>query len=169
MPTANAGAPPVRLKSVCSPTACASACMSAAVTGNPQLVMVAVAAAGSLAHNPGRTVDGEIHSRLQHAGGDHGHDRDHRFRHHGAIADHARLGLAGNQLRRGAAGNQRMKAADRAAGDGDEGERKNLSREHRPGAIDEAREAPACAAWDAARRIPIASRPIVPSFTNVLR
>jgi len=33
--TANAGAPPVRLKSVCSPTAWASVAICAAVTGNP--------------------------------------------------------------------------------------------------------------------------------------
>ncbi len=44
MPTANAGAPPVRLNRVCSPTAWANACMSAAVTGNPQEEIVAVAA-----------------------------------------------------------------------------------------------------------------------------
>ena len=46
MPTANAGAPPVRLNSVCSPTARARVAMSAAVTGNPQDEIVAAAAAG---------------------------------------------------------------------------------------------------------------------------
>ena len=74
MPTAKAGAPPVRLKSVCSPTACASACISSAVTGNPQLLMVAAAASGCLPDNPGRTVDREINSGLENAGGNHGHD-----------------------------------------------------------------------------------------------
>ena len=39
---------------------------------------------------------------------------------------------------RGAAGDQGMKAADRAAGDGDEREGKNISGEHRAGAVDEA-------------------------------
>src|SRR5579864_4639974 len=47
MPTANAGAPPVRLNNVCSPTLCASACMDAAVTGNPQLVIMLEAFSGS--------------------------------------------------------------------------------------------------------------------------
>src|SRR5262249_17316014 len=43
MPTANAGAPPVRLNRVCSPTVCASDCIPAAVTGNPQPVIVLAA------------------------------------------------------------------------------------------------------------------------------
>ena len=46
MPSASEGAPPVRENSVCSPTFCASAAMSAAVTGKPQAEMVATAAAG---------------------------------------------------------------------------------------------------------------------------
>ena len=47
MPTAKAGAPPVRLKSVCSPTDWARTCISPALTGNPQLLMVAAAASGA--------------------------------------------------------------------------------------------------------------------------
>src|SRR3954468_22796456 len=47
MPTANAGAPPVRLSSVFSPTAFAMAFNSAAVTGNPQELIVAAAAVGA--------------------------------------------------------------------------------------------------------------------------
>ena len=47
MPTANAGAPPVRLKSVCSPTICASDCISAADTEKPQFEIVAAAASGA--------------------------------------------------------------------------------------------------------------------------
>ena len=46
IPTAKAGAPPVRLNNVCSPTALARACISAPVTGNPHAEIVAVAAAG---------------------------------------------------------------------------------------------------------------------------
>ena len=45
-----------------------------------------------------------------------------------------------DQLGRGAARDQGMKSADGAAGDGDEGERKNISREHRAGAVNEASE-----------------------------
>ncbi len=48
MPTANAGAPPVRLYKVFSPTAVASACMSPAVTGNPHELMVAAAVSGAV-------------------------------------------------------------------------------------------------------------------------
>src|SRR5581483_4465713 len=45
MPTANAGAPPVRFSMVFSPTAAARALMSAAETGNPQPEIVVAAAA----------------------------------------------------------------------------------------------------------------------------
>src|ERR1035437_416039 len=46
IPSASEGAPPVREKSVTSPTFRASAVMSATVTGKPQPEMVATAAAG---------------------------------------------------------------------------------------------------------------------------
>jgi hypothetical protein len=46
MPSAKEGAPPVRLKRVSSPTSRASDDMSFSVTGKPQPVMVATAAAG---------------------------------------------------------------------------------------------------------------------------
>src|ERR1035438_9307152 len=46
IPSASEGAPPVRENSVCSPTLWASAAISPAVTGKPQLEMVATAAAG---------------------------------------------------------------------------------------------------------------------------
>ena len=57
-----------------------------------------------------------------------------------AVADHAGFGLAADQLGRGAARNQRVKSADGSAGNSDERERKNVSREHRAGAVDKARE-----------------------------
>ena len=126
MPTAKAGAPPVRLKSVCSPTACARAAMSAAVTGNPQAVMVADGGFGRWPDDPGRAIDREVDAGLQHAGRNHGHDRDQRFEQHAAVADQARLGLAADQFRSGAAGDQGVKSADGAAGDGDKSERKDL-------------------------------------------
>ncbi|MNS39543.1 hypothetical protein D3C72_718300 [compost metagenome] len=46
MPRAKVGAPPVRAKSVSSPTRVARRCMSAVVTGKPQPEMVATAASG---------------------------------------------------------------------------------------------------------------------------
>ena len=46
MPTASDGAPPVRLKSVISPTLDASSAMSWPVTGKPQPEMVAAACSG---------------------------------------------------------------------------------------------------------------------------
>ena len=91
-----------------------------------------------LAHYSGRAADGEILTGLHGAGGDHGHHRHERFGHHAAIADHARLRLAGDQLRRGAAGDQRMKSADGAASNGDKREREHAAGKNGPGAIDEA-------------------------------
>ena len=52
MPTARLGAPPVRAKSVLSPIAVASACIFSGVTGKPQPVIVAEAAAGSAPTTP---------------------------------------------------------------------------------------------------------------------
>src|SRR5438874_4349008 len=52
MPTANDGDPPVRLNSVISPTFCASVCIDAAVTGNPQPVIVAAAFSGNAPATP---------------------------------------------------------------------------------------------------------------------
>ena len=48
--------------------------------------------------------------------------------------------FARDHLRRGAGRNQRVKAGDRAAGDGDEAERENFAGEDGAGAVDEARE-----------------------------
>ncbi len=46
IPTASEGAPPARFQSVCSPTACASPAIVCAVSGKPQLLIVAAAASG---------------------------------------------------------------------------------------------------------------------------
>ena len=56
MPTASDGAPPVRANSVCSPMLCARLCICSAVTGNPQLVIVATAACGSAPTTPPATL-----------------------------------------------------------------------------------------------------------------
>ena len=131
MPTANAGAPPVRLYNVCSPTAWPAHAFRPRHRESP-------AGDGrcgrlrSLPYYSRRTVDREINSRLQHASRNHRHDRHHRLRHHRAVSDHARFGLAPDQLGGGPAGNQRMESADRAAGDGDKCEGKNISGKHRP-------------------------------------
>ena len=87
-------------------------------------------------HNPGGTVNREIRSRLQHTRRNHRHDRDHGFSDHCPVADHSGLNLPGNQFGCGAARDQRVEAADRATGNGDEGERKNLARENRARAVD---------------------------------
>ena len=84
-------------------------------------------------------IDGEVHTRCEHAGGDQRHDCDQRLGEHRAVADQLRVSLAGQQLRRGAAGDQCMEAADRAAGDGDEHEWKHLAAEHRAAAVNELR------------------------------
>src|SRR6185312_14119606 len=76
---------------------------------------------GGAADHPSGAADGKVHSWLQHAGGNHGHYGDEGLRRHAAIADQPGFSFATNQLGGGAAGNEGMKSADRAAGDGDEG------------------------------------------------
>ena len=61
-----------------------------------------------------------------------------------------------------------MKAADRAAGDGDESERENLSGKYRPEPSINRVSAGMCSVGRSAT-IPRASNAIVPSFTKVLR
>src|SRR5271166_3545394 len=51
-----------------------------------------------LAHHSRRAVDREVGSRLKHASGNRGHNSNHRFGNHRAIADHTRFGLAPNEL-----------------------------------------------------------------------
>ncbi len=87
----------------------------------------------------GRGVHREIDGGVEHAGGDQRHDRDEALGQHRAIADEAQVGLARDHLGRRAAGDQRVEARHRAAGDGDEQEREQLARECRAGAVDELR------------------------------
>ena len=89
------------------------------------------------AHDAGRGVDREVDAGIQHAGGDQRHDRDEGLERHRSIADHAHIGLARDQLGRRAGGNERVKARDRAAGERDEQERKQLAAEDRARAVDE--------------------------------
>src|ERR1700738_1284891 len=74
-----------------------------------------------------RTVDRKIDSRRHGARSDHSHDADERFHKHGSIADQSRVTFAKNHFWRGTRGNQRMKSADGAAGNGNEAKRKNFS------------------------------------------
>ena len=92
------------------------------------------------ADHAGRAVDREVDAGLRARGRDHRHDGDERLHQHRAVADHRRVGLLAQQLRRGAGGDQRVEARDRAAGDRDEAEREDLAGEDRAGAVDEARE-----------------------------
>ena len=83
------------------------------------------------ANAAGARVDREVDAGIEGAGGDHRHHADERLHQHAAVADQAGVGLAGDHLGRGARRHQRVEAADRAAGDGDEGEREELAGEHR--------------------------------------
>ncbi|MNQ82962.1 hypothetical protein D3C85_980310 [compost metagenome] len=84
-----------------------------------------------------RAVHGEVHARLDHRGGDHGHDGDEGLHQHAAVTDVAGVGFIGQQLGRGARADQRVEAGDGAAGDGDEQEGEQGALPHRPGAVDE--------------------------------
>ena len=93
---------------------------------------------GRLAHNSGRTVDREVGAGLENASGNGCHDRDHGFSHHGPVADYASLGFARNQFRSSTTRDQRVKAADRPAGNRNKCERKDFARENRSGTVNEA-------------------------------
>ncbi|MNU63105.1 hypothetical protein D3C71_523500 [compost metagenome] len=84
-----------------------------------------------------RTVHGEVHARLDHRSGDHGHDCHEGLHQHAAVADVTGVDLVIQQLRRGAGGNQRMETRYRATGNGDEQEREQTALPHRTGAVDE--------------------------------
>ncbi|MCY1402099.1 hypothetical protein D9M71_172310 [compost metagenome] len=84
-----------------------------------------------------RAVHGEVDARLDHRGSDHRHDRHEGLHQHGAVADVAGVGLAVEQLRRGAGGNQRVEAGHGATGNGDEQEREQAALPHRAGAVGE--------------------------------
>ena len=141
MPTARLGAPPVRDSSEVSPTCCASSSqLGRRRATKPQFAIAAAARLRRRADAPRRRVDREVDARREHAGGDQRHDRDERLHQHRAVADHARVGLALEQLRRRARRDQRVEAGDRAARDRDEREREQLAGEHRPRAVDELRQ-----------------------------
>ena len=65
-------------------------------------------------------------------------------------------------------GDQRVEAADGAAGDGDEDERKELAGEDRPGAVDERGDG-RHRSGGSTSRMPSASSRIVPIFMKVER
>ena len=128
MPTASDGAPPVRANSVLSPISLRQRLHlldgdREAPAGNGR-----DRGFGRGAHDAGAGVDGEVHARIQQRRGDHRHDADEGFERHAAVADQADVAFVGDQLRRGAARDQRMEAGDRAAGDGDEHERERSCR-----------------------------------------
>ena len=80
----------------------------------------------------GAGIDRKVHARIEQRRRDHRHDRDEGLQCHAAVADQAHVRLAADELGGRAAGDQRMKARHRAAGDGDEDERKDLAGEDRP-------------------------------------
>ena len=82
----------------------------------------------------------EVDAGVERAGRDHRHHADERLHQHRAVADEARVALAHQQLGRRARGDQGVEAGDGAAGDRDEAEREDGPGEHRPAAVDEARE-----------------------------
>ena len=94
-------------------------------------------AGGIGAQHGGRAVHREIDAGIEDRRPDERHDRHEAFHQHRAVADERRIGLAGDQLGRRAAGDQRVKAGDGATGDGDEQEREQRSRPHRAAAARE--------------------------------
>ena len=93
-----------------------------------------------LAYDSGGRIDGEVFARIDRACSDHRHDGDAALKDHRAITDGPCVRLTRHHLGRGAGGNQRVKARDSATRDGNEAERKNLSREYGPVAIHKARQ-----------------------------
>ena len=84
-----------------------------------------------------RTVHGEVHTRLDHRGGDHGHDGDERLHQHAAVADVAGVDFVVQQLGRSPRRDQRMEAGHRATGNGDEQEREQGALPDRAGTVGE--------------------------------
>ncbi|MNW95743.1 hypothetical protein D3C86_251650 [compost metagenome] len=89
------------------------------------------------ADHSSRAVHSEVHARLDHRRGNHGHDRHERLHQHTAVADVASVGFVIQQLRRGARRDQCVEARYRTASDGDEQEREQTALPHRASAIDE--------------------------------
>jgi hypothetical protein len=81
-----------------------------------------------------RHVDGKIIRRKQRGGSNERGDADQAFDEHGAIADGARVRFLVDHLRRGAGTDERVKAGNGAAGNGDENERIELAGDDGPAA-----------------------------------
>ena len=113
-------------------------------------------------------VHAEINARIERAGGDQRHDGHQRFQAHRAVANRPRVAFARDDLRRRAAGDQRVKAGNRPARNGDEAERKNFPGTTGPEPSTNGVSAGICRCGST-RKIPSASAKIVPSFMNVLR
>src|SRR5580658_1716552 len=94
----------------------------------------------SSADNARRAVDRKIDARGHRASRNHGHHTDKRLKQHRSVTDRPCMALTQNHLRRCTRRNERMKSADRAAGDGDEAKRKNLPRENWTASVDESRK-----------------------------
>ncbi len=134
MPTASETAPPVRPASF-SPT---SAGEHVEIDGvQPEL-----------GEDRRSSVDGEVVAGIHGAGGDQRQHGDGAFAHHRAVADEAGVGFLPQHLRRGAGGDQRVEAGDRAAGDGHEQERKELAADDRAAAVNELRVTAGTECWD---------------------
>ncbi len=82
-------------------------------------------------------VDCEVHARIEQRRGDDRHDRDERLEGHAAVADQTHIRLIGDELRCGAARDERVEARNRPARDRDEDERKHFAAEEGAGSIHE--------------------------------
>ena len=82
-----------------------------------------------------RGVHREVETRFDNRGRNQRHDCNKGFHQHRAVANKAGIGFVGQQLRRGAGGDQRVEAGDRAAGDGDKQEREQRAFPQRTGTI----------------------------------
>ena len=134
MPTASETAPPVRPASF-SPT---SRGEHVEIDGvQPEL-----------GEDRGRGVDGEVIAGIHGAGGDQRQHGDDAFAHHCAVADEAGVGFLPQHLRRGARGDQRVEAGDRAAGNGHEQEREELAADDGAAAVNELRDGRETECWD---------------------
>jgi hypothetical protein len=95
MPTARLGAPPVRDSSDASPMLCVSCRNCSGSSVNPHWLMAAAAASGVVPMIPAGAL-------IAHAGRDQRQHRHQRLHQHPAVPDESRVGLALQQLRRGA-------------------------------------------------------------------
>ena len=94
MPTASDGAPPVRANSVVSPISLRERCICSAVTGKPQLVIVATAASAVAPTTPGPLLIAKYTPGSSSVAAIIAMMRDARLQHHAAVADQAHVGLA---------------------------------------------------------------------------